>query len=117
MRPKPSKVDRKHPEAARDAMNDIRELSGDTKPVFSDIRYVNANRDRTLGEADRTGRHFDEEARKAPDEGSEASNDQLSRSTRAWATRTGQPLPRCRASVRARRAGSGPADNGVHGRS
>ena len=39
------------------------------------------------------------------------------RSIRAWATRTGQPLPRCRASARARRAGSGPADNGLHGRS
>ena len=75
MRPKPSKLDRKHPETARDAMNDIRELSGAAKPVHNDIRYVNANRDRTLGEADRTGRHFDEEARRAPDEGSEASND------------------------------------------
>ena len=62
MRPsKPSKLDRKHPEVARDAMEDIRDLSGDAKPVQNDIRYTNANRDRARGEADRTGRHFDEE--------------------------------------------------------
>ena len=73
MRPnKPSKLDRKHPDSARDAMEDIRDLSGDPKPVQNDIRYTNANRDRVLGEADRTGRHFDENA---PDEGSAASED------------------------------------------
>jgi hypothetical protein len=75
MRPtKPGKLDKKHPEAARDAMEDIKDLSGDAKPVQNDIRYVNANRDRALGEADRTGRHYDEEPG-APDEGSEASED------------------------------------------
>lgn len=71
MRPnKPSKSDRKHPESARDAMEDIKDLSGEAKPVQNEIRYANANRDRVLGEADRTGRHFDE---KAPDEGPAAS--------------------------------------------
>jgi hypothetical protein len=74
MRPnKPGKLDRKHPETARDAMEDIKDLSGDPKPVQNDIRYVNANRDRALGEADRTGRHYDEDAGEAPDEGSAAS--------------------------------------------
>ena len=67
---KPGKLNRKHPESARDAMEDIKDLSGDPKPVQNDIRYANANRDRALGEADRTGRHFDANA---PDEGSAAS--------------------------------------------
>ena len=75
MRPtKPRKLD-KHPEAARDAMEEIKGLAGDPKAVQNDIRYMNANRDRTLGEADRTGRHFDEEIEQAPDEGSAASKE------------------------------------------
>jgi hypothetical protein len=72
---KPSKFDPKHPEAARDVMDDIKDISGDPRPVQNDIRYANANRDRALGEADRTGRHFDEETGELPDEGSEASED------------------------------------------
>ena len=76
MRPnKPTKLNKKHPAAARDAMEDIRDLSGDPRPVQNDIRYVGANRDRALGENDRTGRHFDEENEAAPDEGSAASED------------------------------------------
>ena len=64
MRPtKPGTHDRRHPEVARDALDDIKELS----------RYVGANRDRALGEADRTGRHHDEVSEEAPDEGSAAS--------------------------------------------
>ena len=74
MRPsKPGKYDRKHPEVARDAMEDIKDMSGDVKPAHNDIRYVGANRDRTLGEADRTGRHYDEVSEEGPDEGSAAS--------------------------------------------
>ena len=74
MRPtKPSKRGRKHPEVARDAMEDIKNMSGDPKPVHNDIRYVGANRDRALGEADRTGRHYDEASEERPDEGSAAS--------------------------------------------
>ena len=66
MRPtKPSKRDKKHPATARDTMEDIKDISGDAKPMQNDIRYSNANRDRALGEADRTGRHYDEIA---PDE-------------------------------------------------
>lgn len=73
MRPnKPGKLDRKHPETARDTMDHIKDMSGDAKPMQNEIRYNNANRDRALGEADRTGRHFDENA---PDEGSAASED------------------------------------------
>lgn len=76
MRPnKPGKLDPKHPEAARDVMDDIKDISGDPRPVQNDIRYANANRDRALGEADRTGRHFDEETGELPDEGSAASED------------------------------------------
>jgi hypothetical protein len=76
MRPnKPAKMDRKHPEGARDAMEDIKDLSGDPKALQNDIKYMNANRDRALGEADRTGRHYDEETGVAPDEGSAASVD------------------------------------------
>ena len=63
MRPtKLRKHDRKHPEVARDAMNE-----------HNDIRYVGANRDRALGESDRTGRHYDEVSVESPDEGSAAS--------------------------------------------
>lgn len=67
MRPrKPAKMDKKHPEAAREPMEDIRDIS---------IRYMEPNRDRALGEADRTGRHFDEEEEQSEDEGPEASED------------------------------------------
>jgi hypothetical protein len=76
MRPtKPGKLDRQHPDVARDAMEEIKELSGDPKAVQNDIRYKNANRDRALGEADRTGRHYDEETSEMADEGSAASQD------------------------------------------
>ena len=76
MRPnRPSKLDRKHPEAARDAMDDIKDIAGDPRPVQNEIRYSNANRDRALGEADRTGRHFDEESGEASDESSAASKE------------------------------------------
>lgn len=70
---KPGKLDRKHPEIARDAMEDIKELTGQPHPVRNDVRYVGANRDRALGEADRTCRNYHEETAEAPDEGSEAS--------------------------------------------
>ena len=64
MRPKPGKLDKKHPQTARDAMEDIKDISGEPRPLNSDIRYSGHNRDRALGEADRTGRHFDEEVEK-----------------------------------------------------
>ena len=51
-------------------MDDIKDMSGEPHPVRNEIRYVGANRDRALGENDRTGRHFDEES--APDAVEEA---------------------------------------------
>jgi hypothetical protein len=76
MRPKPDKLDRKHPDVARDAMEDIKDISGDQRPVQNDIRYMEPNRDRFLGEADRTGRHFDEVVETdAENEATEASRD------------------------------------------
>ena len=77
MRPKPGKLDKKHPAAARDAMEDIKNMTGDPKPVQNEVRYVGANRDRALGEADRTGRHFDEDVDEhaEEEEGTEASKD------------------------------------------
>jgi hypothetical protein len=72
---RPDKIDKKHPDVARDAMDDIKDRSGDPQPVQNDIRYVNANRDRALGEADRTGRLYDEEPAGKQDEGSAASED------------------------------------------
>lgn len=75
MRPKPSKLDKKHSAATRDVMEDIKELAGDPRPVRNDIKYIGANRDRALGEADRTGRHYDENPAETPDQGSDASKD------------------------------------------
>ena len=72
---KPGKIDRKHPEVARDAMDDIKDRAGDPQPVQNEIHYRNANRDRALGEADRTGRHYDEDPAQGQDEGSAASED------------------------------------------
>ena len=81
---KPGKLDKKHPATARDAMEDINEISGDPRAVRNEIRYMEPNRDRALGQNDRTGRHFDEqrdvadegaEAPEAPDEGSDVSKE------------------------------------------
>jgi hypothetical protein len=68
---KPENLDRpKHPEIQRDAMEDIKELQ--SSPKSGEVRYRDPNRDRALGEADRTGRHFDEdienEVAEAPDD-------------------------------------------------
>ena len=75
MRPKPGKLDRKHPQITRDAIEDINEMNGTPRPIHNDVRYMEPNRDRALGEADRTGRHFDEDASEAEDEGTEASKE------------------------------------------
>jgi hypothetical protein len=72
---KPGKLDKKHPEAARDAMEEIKDLTSNPTPMRNDIKYTNANRDRALGEADRTGRNFHEEVAPVPDEESEISKD------------------------------------------
>ena len=44
-----------------------RRLRGSPPPIHNEIQYREPNRDRALGEADRTGRHFDEAA-ETPDE-------------------------------------------------
>ena len=75
MRLKPSKLDKKHPATARDAMEDIKDLAGDVRPVRNDIKYVGANRDRALGEADRTGRHYDGSPTEMPDTSPEPSKE------------------------------------------
>jgi hypothetical protein len=57
---KPENPDRpRHADIQRDSMEDIREIQ--SSPRSGEIQYRAPNRDRTLGEADRTGRHFDEE--------------------------------------------------------
>ena len=60
---KPQSFDRpRHADIQRDSMEDIREFQSSSNSGNSgDVRYRDPNRDRTLGEADRTGRHFDEE--------------------------------------------------------
>ena len=67
-RPKPEKLAKpKHSDVQRDTMDDIKELGGSPPPIHNEIQYREPNRDRALGEADRTGRHFDEAA-ETPDE-------------------------------------------------
>ena len=77
MRPKPGKLDRKHPRTTREAMEDMKDSGGDqSKPIRNHVRYMEPNRDRALGAADRTGRHYDESAVvHAEDEETEASEE------------------------------------------
>ena len=49
-------------------MDDIRELEGSPNSSHNEIQYREPNRDRARGEADRTGRHFDEESPDAPED-------------------------------------------------
>ena len=58
-----NKLIKKHSGPTRDAIQDVREMEG--------VKYMEPNRDRALGESDRTGRHFDANT----DEGVEASKD------------------------------------------
>jgi len=65
---KPEKlVKPKYSDVQRDDMEDIKELSGEATPIHNEIQYREPNRDRALGDADRTGRHFDE-ASEAPND-------------------------------------------------
>lgn len=64
-RSKPENLDQKrHADVARDTLEDIKELG-------PSAGYREANRDRALGEADRTGRHFDEETEASESEAPE----------------------------------------------
>jgi hypothetical protein len=53
MRARTNKPERKYADVARDTLDDIKEVGATNG-------YKAGNRDRSLGEADRTGRHFDE---------------------------------------------------------
>lgn len=65
----------KHPDVQRAAMDDIKELEGSSTPIHNEIQYREPNRDRALGDADRTGRHFDEEVALPAPNDAEASKD------------------------------------------
>jgi len=51
---------KKHPAVQRDAMNDMRE-AGPAHLEYNGTTYSQPNRDRAVGSADRSGRHFDAE--------------------------------------------------------
>jgi hypothetical protein len=51
---------KRHPHTQRDAMNEIQDRNSTPQPTHNDIKYTEPNRDRAVGNADRTGRHFDE---------------------------------------------------------
>ena len=51
---------KRHSAIQRDAMEDIKEIESGPQATHNDIKYVDPNRDHALGDADRTGRHFDE---------------------------------------------------------
>ncbi len=80
-RTKPEPPDRpKHADVQRDAMEDIKDLQPKPGGGRNEVRYREPNRDRALGEADRTGRHFDEISeeptiREEPNGGDEAAVD------------------------------------------
>jgi hypothetical protein len=74
-RSKPENLNRpRHANIQRDAMEDIKELQASTSGTPGEVRYRDPNRERALGNADRTGRHFDEEM-EMENEGIEASED------------------------------------------
>jgi hypothetical protein len=59
---KPERVVKpKYVDVQRETMDDIREAGDSPTAIHNTIRYREPNRDRALGDADRTGRHFDEE--------------------------------------------------------
>ena len=60
-KPKPAAHDTKrYPGVQSDVLEDIQELESTPQPTHNDIKYLDPNRDRAVGDADRTGRHFDE---------------------------------------------------------
>ena len=65
-----SKLVKKHSDPPRDAMEEMREIDA-TGSANSTVKYMEPNRDRTLGESDRTGRHFDEQVEESEEGESE----------------------------------------------
>lgn len=51
---------KRHTGAQRDAMEEVLERETSPEAPRNEIKYVDPNRDRAVGDADRTGRHFDE---------------------------------------------------------
>lgn len=51
---------KRHPHVHRDVMEDIKDLDSSAQRTHNDVKYIDPNRDREVGAADRTGRHFDE---------------------------------------------------------
>ena len=49
----------KYVDVQRETMDEIREAGDSSTAIHNEIRYREPNRDRALGDADRTGRHFD----------------------------------------------------------
>ena len=49
----------RHSDVHRDALQDIKELESAPQLTHNVTKYVDPNRDRASGAADRTGRHFD----------------------------------------------------------
>ena len=59
---------KRHAEVQREAMDDIRDLEKSPDSPHNTVKYMEPNRDRVVGDADRTGRHFDNVV-EPPDEG------------------------------------------------
>jgi hypothetical protein len=51
---------KRHTGVQRDAMEEVLERETSPEGPHHEIKYVDTNRDRAVGDADRTGRHFDE---------------------------------------------------------
>jgi hypothetical protein len=51
---------KRHSSVQRDDMEEVLERQTSPEAPRHEIKYVDPNRDRAIGDADRTGRHFDE---------------------------------------------------------
>ena len=51
---------KRHSSVQRDEMEEVLDRATSPEAPRNEIKYVDPNRDRAIGDADRTGRHFDE---------------------------------------------------------
>ena len=58
---------RRHSGAQRDAMEEVLDRETSPEAPRNEIKYVDPNRDRAAGDADRTGRNFDERQENSED--------------------------------------------------
>jgi hypothetical protein len=63
---------KRHADVQRDAMEEINDRDASPEGPHNEIKYVDPNRDRAVGDADRTGRHFDEDGFEEASEAGEA---------------------------------------------